>query len=477
MNEISKSLVVLYKTMYMVVLSVFTLSACLSNATQPINTSDGATIGTAMHPVASSTPIIYNTPTLSNTLITVPTLTVPLTPTRQHSDGQDTKTPSSSSTSQTMNVYKKDENVVFLYSYLDSGGYLFFNQNTSNIGPQETLSFPTSMLGPGGSPHLVFANHKEMMAYWDANTPRGLWISDLAYSNPYLVFTDTEEDYAHANITWTPDDFHIIVDSLDEDSPDLIYHVDTNELEIWQYKCERLTISPKSKLLSIWCDPEETTANYAIIEWGGEIWFTEREPENEIVNWKDIKLGPMGLYSILGWSSDGEKVAYFNTNDNEGSLYIASAHDIKQLILPNSAYWLSPIYQIIYPFDHPIEWSKNGEMLLFLAIGDETLPCPDSEIRTEPNDGVYQNDACWHVMDISTGEVIWNLSDLDIDSDKPSYSRDYYSATISDDGKLLSISSRNYFEKYMFIIDIETNTILWDNHHLTADSHRWGRLP
>jgi hypothetical protein len=347
---------------------------------------------------------------------------------------------------------------------------------------EQTLGAP--LLGASYYPFLIgFSNFADLIAFEDFE---GIFrISDLMVEHPIQIYSDPELSPMNSTVilTWTPDDQHLLIDPIGAPKPALIFHLQTGEIEEWNYVCDRVAMSERSKKLAVWCVSNQDLSEFAVLEWGGEIWYAQQPPEQEIFRARE-KVGRsedelfrlFNLYRNAGWSSDGERIAYYDPQDKTGSLMIIDSVGDIQMRIPGKAYWLTEFYQERDFFDgHPIKWSKGNRRILIAAVGDTKKPCPEEVLTLI--DRKYVNPGCWQVVDASTGDILWHLADLVAQESEGRLSlyHTYEDATISSDGAYLTIYSFAAADIKFFIIDIETGEIIFDP-PLRLQQSRWGPL-
>lgn len=324
---------------------------------------------------------------------------------------------------------------------------------------------------PGYISVFAFGHFANQIAYWVDDSLGQLWLADLDYQRSHLIFSDEKGQYTHItegealNLYWSPDDTHLIVEVSDHSAPDLIYHLQAGLLKQWPWECDRIALSPRSKQFATWCLSSDGQTRYAVIEWGGEIWYSDQAPATELI--RGMKLSP-GRYRAWmrpwAWSSDGMQIAYFDPADQGGYLHIANAAGERLKVLPGGVKGLGES-TFLYPDD--IQWSQNGRRLLVNAYGNADHPC-----LHYPQDA---NDApCWQVLDSETGAVLWTLADSakaipDITDWTP------LRAAISPDGKLVVLTLTQRPFDAGFVIDIETGEVKSIDSPVNA--MRWGLLP
>jgi hypothetical protein len=356
-----------------------------------------------------------------------------------------------------------------LYGAVSIGDDQFLSSNIIAVG--------TDHLPP--SDELQFANYAPLVAYIDGNS--NLWIADLAMKIPVRI--DTLADRELYRLVWSPDDRYLLI------SADLstMYMLDivSGEFLPWHYLCTILGISTRSQNVSVWCPSIESDTDYAVLEWGGEIWYTDQAPSVILLQQTpdtilEAPLGMLPLYQNVGWSSDGKKIAYYDTYDPQGALIIINQSGEHLAVYPGKAYWISPLGKAQQKYvDFALRWSENQDTLVVYAIGDQEQPCPNITIEFGILSGDYINPPCWQVLDPQDGRLIWGVNDLiEIQSLVPGQEslNFYYPPELSSDSKYLVIWSFTPADKRLYIIELESN-ILISSIRLPITDYRWGPVP
>lgn len=337
---------------------------------------------------------------------------------------------------------------------------------------------------PGRSLYMQFAHSADRLAYWTIGLPGKLWVSDLTIKKPALIFTDTRRlypvDYASypdelINLQWSPDDLHLMVNVQERPELSLIYDLRSHILEKWPYLCNQVAMSPRSGRLATWCASTTTTPGYAVVEWGGEIWFSDAAPTPLLTGQHE------GNIQTWAWSADGGQIAYFDPTD--GYLYIANAKaKVRLKSKTASAYWLAASgfkfgATAIEPPSSPLAWSEDQSRLVIYAIGDEKHQCPS--VYQQAVGSVVKKVPCWQVIDARNGESLWSTSDVVAQALPAGLAAeltpsDFFFPSLSPDGHLLAISFFNLeYSRWVYIIDMDTKTII-DDYDFMYDQMRWG---
>jgi hypothetical protein len=345
-----------------------------------------------------------------------------------------------------------------LYTYSFDGAYYGY------IIPDS----PTQSIFKLGEDLPVFANFADLILRESWDDPSNMCISNLALDEIISEISDPIP-ICPSFWYWSPDDLHVICDGEKDGLPGSIFHLETKTWEEWSYICDRVSPSAKSLRLATWCTSINKSNSFAVIEWGGEIWYSSSSPTSTLVQVNsDVYKSPW----LWGWSADGENIAYFDDGED---LVIANAQGKMLLSLPVFLDWESGESPFFPNVNDIIMWSANGERILVNAKGGTENQCPTSTSTITGEIVIRQNFPCWQVIDIGIGEIIWNLSDY-INQSVNNDPEDYYSASISADGRYLALASVHFSERELVILDLDNNEIVW-GHVTIPEKMRWGDLP
>lgn len=301
--------------------------------------------------------------------------------------------------------------------------------------------------GPAQAVTLEFAHYANFVAYWTNSEKGQLWVADMELTEPKVVFTDENEIYTpfedvslpYLDFIWTPDDLHLILDPRNKELPNLIYHQQTGQVEEWPWLCNRFAISPRTQQVAWWCGSEQDLEEFAVIEWGGEIWISPSEPEQIIVQYEIDRTKQW--QENWAWSSDGQQMAYFDPADEEGHLWLTSLQGNITSQFPGSAWWLN--YQSLYPFSgDTLHWSFDKQKLLVYAYELYPSACPPyNDLSSMSDDPIKQ--PCWQLVDTKNYELIWSWQSTWSASELPEEDKLVFwvgDATISSDGQYIGLT-------------------------------------
>lgn len=309
------------------------------------------------------------------------------------------------------------------YSQFDySKSRVFSNEPSNEMLPLSVLDYHTSLesddpdIGPGNAQLLSFANFADKMAYWVTDGTAQLWLSDLAlvspqpiYTDDHRVYNDNSEDRTKFNLFWTPDDLHLIW-SIESESPQFIYHLESQIIEPWPWNCDRIALSPRTNQLAIWCVSEDSDSMFAVIEWGGDIWYSDVPSSHELVKQNELSLFSPPVWS---WSSNGEKLAYFDPADPEGRLFIVNRDGSVELSFPGAGWWQTEVVAESRLFLPRIllQWSENSNKLIVFAQAMKEDACPQYQDYWSGSGDVFDV-PCWHVIDMQSGRILWTWAEV-----------------------------------------------------------------
>jgi hypothetical protein len=237
--------------------------------------------------------------------------------------------------------------------------------------------------------------------------------------------------------------------------PSLIYDVRTQQVEEWPWNCGRVAVSARTNQLALWCG-QVSGHQYAVIEWGGEIWYSDSPPTATLTRRLDDQP------PTWAWSPDGSEIAYFDQVESGWQVSIADAQGPRPDVLVSVADPRGSPWQLV-----KMHWSVQGERLLIMANGTADHPCPlyKSLIGSDPNDPPGHV-PCWQVMDANTGEVVWSVGDAAeaISSLLPTVSEAYpgliswspFTAAISTDGNWVAFSLESAILDEIVAIDLRS---------------------
>jgi hypothetical protein len=410
-------------------------------------------------------------PTTHQTTVSVKVSTGIVTPTRIASS---TTTPpiapavevSPSTTPQVGN----DQTVPSEFVYFFDGVYLEYAVINYLALKPNGVSLPPKILplGIGQALFTGFSNFANRLWYLkvrgsvnEEDLPRDLWLSDLLGKENTHIFTETNQTRIE-NLWWTPEDQHLIIKIKYPPNDGFIYHVQTGGLDDWPYNCSQVALSPRSNRLVLWCQPSSVGKEFAVIEWDGEIWFS-REASNKIIvhgiNWV--------------WSENGKRLAYSTDGiESDGNLIISDEVGYPIRTIPGIMSWI--INARHKPLNPALQWSANGQRLVILSPGVEEKSCPPDEYNWYI-DGPDRNPPCWHVYDVTTGKMIWDLPDS-IEEPGVFESNDFEHVAISGDGRYLALGVNGLDDQHrgIWVIDLDTHKTVWSFGVWIPTTIRWG---
>ncbi len=369
---------------------------------------------------------------------------------------------------------------LYFYGYPDYGWFELIANNTlqgltfDNSTEYQKQSSSELLDGPGQSKYLEFSHYSNQIAFWGEASQAGLWISDLSYQNPQQLLMDSVGIYVPENtnpqeeirIIWSSDDLHIFLYHRHQPELSRVYHLTTNQSEEWYWNCDSIVFSSMSGRLATLCPQIANIPSrqkmYAILEWGGEIWFSDTLPG-------EIFLTPLFDDTALWqWSSNGELLAYFDPKDTDDHLFIADAQGNIQKFLPGSSLFKDsegeghqPQYDIeISPDESPFVWAQDASVLLVNGFGQPDYPCPPFVTPFNPN-VFYVSWPCWQALNVNTGSIIWTEASLAkslslTESGDDPVNMGISEVTFAPDGRVIGIHSF-YPEPRIMVVNLQTS--------------------
>lgn len=438
-----------------------------TNNAHNVQRNDGLTEAVATHKstLVATPPVQSPSPTalLTQGVISSPTNTVLPTETPVATP------PRSPSRGNLGTIYK-----VFTEAYAWSNLLRLQGELQIEEGSQNTITSSQAPHSPANGQLHAFSHYSDQIAYWTRTDPSEFWISDVAYERPHQILADAEGTYVRRGslptenlqqLQWSPDDRHLLVYTSSRTTPHLIYHLETKEIEEWYWLCQNAIVSPRTNELAVLCiaddhldfDPENS---YAIMEWGGDIWYTPDKP--------DTVLSPALIDGTIPWrfSTDGQLIAYFDPHDPGAHLLIADAEGNVRRLLPNSS--LLQQDQRITEFETQyykswperqlgfFRWSPDNELILAYALGDTDHPCRLLQYSEESQ---FNESPCWQVVEVTTGEVLWtekNSADTLFRDEIEKSRMRLVQAEFSPNGQMVAVRGQHLGNYLLAVIELDT---------------------
>lgn len=252
---------------------------------------------------------------------------------------------------------------------------------------------------------LQLSHYSNQMVFASLSSPDEFWLSDITYREPKRL-------PAGGIIGWSPDDLYLFLYDNTQPKQSLVYDMTTGVMESWYWQCDSVILSPQTGRLATLC-PRMTGVSteqkaYAILEWGGEIWYADTLSVEPF-----LQPTADGL-ALWEWSFNGEWLAFFDPDDPEGHLWLADAFGNRHSLFPGMSVFNEPEPQdltYLPPRDRIFVWARSAPVLLVEGYGQAENPCPPYVTSFHPD--VYVPIwPCWQAVDIATGEIIWNEGSL-----------------------------------------------------------------
>lgn len=371
----------------------------------------------------------------------------------------------------------------FLFMQTPFWGYGKFDYNASQLFDfGENQNFPLDILqysdnenpnlpanNLGAARFVSYANFANKIAFWVENAGGELWITDLDLKEPVQVFANKDEGYVDEqnsqdaiNLIWLPNDRHVIFWLGDSTQDRVIIDVHNSGIEPWPWECKQVALSPRTSRLAIWCSSSDEHQGLAVVEWSGEIWYSDILPQSNLIN---LDRETLELFS--GWSASGDYFAYFDRIDNSYSLIIADSSGEKLFTFPNTSWQARNVVdesRISLP-QKLLHWSQDGSRLLFFGYEQTDGACPQYVDSFSPSENPAFDVPCWQVFDLQTKQIIWTwLNFTQSLGNENSQYWEVWDGTIAPNGNVLAFHVKPFGRGRLGIADIKTNEVqLWES--------------
>lgn len=376
-----------------------------------------------------------------------------------------------------------------LYGFKEYGdlGGRYLSSNIFAVSNHATMRFVyisddplTPVNSPANASSLEFAHYSNRVAYWIDGKPGQLWLADLEARSAEHIYSDlagTFQDNA-PRLNWTPDDLHVILDSGNSSASSIIVSLDDQNVTKWGRTCDRVANSPKTNQLALWCQtiisPEQQNANWAIVEWGGEIWYADVAPRD--VGFSGVAEPESAL---LAWSPNGDEIALLDKSDRNNYRLLLADSNGKRLEIDYPA---RDTLEIMSGSSNQLQWSQDGTRLLAWLPGDSATPCPSYVYARALGQVKTAEPFCWRVLDVQTGETIWHYSTsesmLRQTLDTPDLSEWLpYLAAISPDGGQIALEFTTGISDLGLVIELATGKVVNVVIDEPVNAMRFGVIP
>jgi hypothetical protein len=234
-------------------------------------------------------------------------------------------------------------------------------------------------------------------------------------------------------------------------------------VEPWIWECDQIALSPRTARLATWCSPTDDGSTYAVIEWGGQIWYSQDAPIDSL-----LQRRLTAPFTAWSWSPDGEYLAYFDPLDPVLSLLVVTSTGEERHRFLGMGQWL-----LSYPFAplrSIIQWSSDSRRILTLGSPGNSQACR----HLEASELLY----CWQLLDLSSNDVQWSVSDSAValmGSSDELARWSFLSAALDRSGEKVAFTTRLDTLYEILLLDVSNNQLIggWDirgvGFHL-----RWG---
>jgi hypothetical protein len=173
--------------------------------------------------------------------------------------------------------------------------------------------------------NAVMSPDRRWVAYWQNTTDVStLTLLDMEDTNSQVaILTLTDRSDWTPYLFWSADSLHLFITLEPQREPAVLdqqtqnsvskrehhlYSHQTGSIESWDRDCDRIGLSPRTEQVAMWCPSiEGSEIDYAVIEWGGDIWFTIQPPDT-VLKIRD----PEFSIPTWHWSEDSQQIIYAN---------------------------------------------------------------------------------------------------------------------------------------------------------------------
>jgi hypothetical protein len=278
------------------------------------------------------------------------------------------------------------------FLYVDGNGIAKADLDTGRV---TRLSEATDTIT--GIRNAVLSPDRQWLAYWQWSTDVStLNLMNIEDEGVQVAMTLTDLNDWIPYLFWSADGLYLFVTLeppptpavLDQPTRDpvrereyYLYSKETGDVKSWSRDCDRIGFSPRTKRIAMWCPSAgEAETSYAVVEWGGEIWFT-REPPDTVLKVR----APEFSTPTWAWSGDGQQAIYASQDQASPQMLVlatTNSGEITTRILGD--------YGLSYA---GLNWSAD---LRYVAFKGQ---CPSIS-------------PCLLILDLLTADVVWTSENL-----------------------------------------------------------------
>jgi hypothetical protein len=243
----------------------------------------------------------------------------------------------------------------------------------------------------------ILSPDQRWLAYWEV-LPSGSFIQlvDIEAGSVRPLHNFGSLDTRTPYLFWSPDSLFLFITLesaaalpvMGEPTPDPVVRrthylisLESSEVQPWPWDCDRIGLSPRTNEIALWCPAAENLEeSYAVIEWGGDIWFTAAAPTTVL----KIR-APEFQYPTWAWSGDGKKVVFPDKDQQRPQILIEASTHSGELITRTIG-----DYGIAYS---GLSWSADGRYIAFRGQCATSAPC-------------------LQVISANSGDIIWSSESL-----------------------------------------------------------------
>jgi hypothetical protein len=278
--------------------------------------------------------------------------------------------------------------------YVDSNGIAKTDLDTRDV---TRISEPLITDIGVGIRNFALSPNQQWLAYWhNATDSSSLNILDIENGNTNVALTLADVSAWSANLFWSADGLYLFLTLeppseplvMDQPTRDILskrryylYSLESGTLQPWDRDCDRLGFSSRTEKIAMWCPSvNENKLDYAVVEWGGEIWLSTEPPDTFL----KVRAPEFAVPTWV-WSGDGQRVVYADQDRTSPQMLTLATVDLGK-----------PTIQILGDYGLSYAGLNLSADRRYIAFKGEC-------INISP---------CLLILDSQTSEVIWTSESL-----------------------------------------------------------------
>lgn len=278
--------------------------------------------------------------------------------------------------------------------YINSSGIAKADLSTGEV---TRISEPLVTDMVVGIHNSALSPNRDWLAYWsNAIDSSSLNVLDIENGRSKVVLTLNDVSTWNANLFWSADGLYLFLTLdpppeplvLDQPTRDIVsgrryylYSLESDTIQPWERDCDRLGFSSRTNRIAMWCPSvNENEQDYAVVEWGGEIWLSTELPETVL----KVR-APEFATPTWAWSGDGQRVVYADQDRTSPQMLTLATIQSGRLTIQ-----ILGDYGVSYA---GLNWSADQRYIAFKGECVNISPC-------------------LIILDTQTAEVIWTSESL-----------------------------------------------------------------